>query len=131
MYAIFEDGGRQFQVEEGQELELDYREAPKGDQLRFDRVLAFRDDEGLRIGRPILESAAVTAEVLTACQGPKLVIQKFRRRKTYRRKTGHRQLYTRVRITKIEPGGPLAAPAPTPEGEGSGEAAGQAPMPLS
>jgi large subunit ribosomal protein L21 len=104
MYAIFEDGGRQFQVEEGQELDLDYREASKGDELRFDRVLACRDDDGLKIGRPTLESAAVTAEVLTVCQGPKLVVQKLRRRKNYRNKTGHRQLFTRVKITKIELG---------------------------
>jgi large subunit ribosomal protein L21 len=101
MYAIFADGGRQYKVEEGQELEVDYREASKGDQLRFDRVLAYRDDNGLKIGRPMLESAAITAEVLTVCQGPKLVVQKLRRRKNYRAKTGHRQLFTRVRITKI------------------------------
>jgi large subunit ribosomal protein L21 len=104
MYAIFEDGGRQFQVEQDQEIELDYREVPKGGELKFDRVLAYRDDGGLKIGRPIIESAAVTAEVLTVCQGPKLVVQKLRRRKNYRNKTGHRQLFTRVKITKIELG---------------------------
>jgi large subunit ribosomal protein L21 len=104
MYAIFEDGGRQFKVEEGQELEVDYREVSRGDELRFDRVLAYRDQGGLRIGQPVLESAAVTAQVLTVSQGPKLVIQKFRRRKTTRTKTGHRQLYTRVKITKIDVG---------------------------
>jgi large subunit ribosomal protein L21 len=104
MYAIFEDGGRQFKVEEGQELEVDYREVSRGDELRFDRVLAYHDQGGLRIGQPVLESAAVTAQVLTVSQGPKLVIQKFRRRKTTRTKTGHRQLYTRVKITKIDVG---------------------------
>jgi len=105
MYAIIEDGGRQYKVEEGQELELDYHEfPPRGQQITFERVLAIRDDDGLKMGRPTLVGAVVTGEVLGPMQGPKLVIQKFRRRKTYRRKTGHRQLYTRVRITAIAPG---------------------------
>jgi large subunit ribosomal protein L21 len=103
MYAIIQDGGRQFKVEEGQELDIDYREIPTGNEVKFDQVLAYRDDEGLRVGRPTLESALVTAEVLTVSQGPKLVVQKLRRRKNSRRKTGHRQLYTRVKITKIAP----------------------------
>jgi large subunit ribosomal protein L21 len=102
MYAIIEDGGRQYQVEEGQQLEVDYREVSRGDQLKFDKVLAYRDDEGLKIGQPVLESAVVTAEVVSVSQGPKLVVRKFRRRKDSRTKTGHRQLHTQVKITKIE-----------------------------
>lgn len=101
MYAIIEDGGRQFKVEEGQEIEFDYRDVPGGSPITFDRVLAVRDSEGLKLGRPLLSGAVVSGEILGPTQGPKLVIQKFRRRKTYRRRTGHRQLYTRVRITKI------------------------------
>ena len=104
MYAIFEDGGRQFKVEEGQQLDLDYRDAPAGDELKFDKVLAYRDDDGLKVGRPILESAAITARVVSVAQGPKLTIQKLRRRKNSRTKTGHRQLYTRVKIMKIQLG---------------------------
>ena len=98
MYAIIEDGGRQVRVEEGQEIEVDYREAARGDQLTFDRVLAYRDDEGIRVGQPTLEAATVTGEVIGAKLGPKIVVQKLRRRKNYRRKTGHRQLHTRVKI---------------------------------
>jgi large subunit ribosomal protein L21 len=101
MYAIIQDGGRQFKVEEGQMLDIDYREIPAGQELKFEQVLAFRSDDGLQVGRPLLESAVVTGEVLAVAQGPKLVVQKFRRRKNSRRKTGHRQLYTRVKITKI------------------------------
>jgi len=101
MYAIIEDGGRQFKVEEGQELELDYRDVPGGNPITFDRVLAVREEGGLQLGRPTLAGATVSGEVLGPTQGPKLIVQKFRRRKTYRRKTGHRQLYTRVRIAKI------------------------------
>ena len=104
MYAIIEDGTHQFQVEEGQELAVDYRDVPPGQSLTFDRVLALRDDGGLKIGQPTL-SATVTAEVLGVTQGPKLVVQKMRRRKNFRRKTGHRQLYTRVKIQKITSGG--------------------------
>ncbi len=102
MYAIIQDGGRQFKVEEGQQLDVDYREVSAGDELTFDQVLAYRDQHGLEVGRPTLESATVTAEVLSVAQGPKLVVQKIRRRKNSRRKTGHRQLYTRVMINEIE-----------------------------
>ena len=104
MYAIISDGGRQYKVEEGQILDIDLREASAGDAVTFDRVLAFRDDDSLKVGRPVLESASVTGEVVAVTQGPKLVVQKFRRRKNSRRKTGHRQLYTRVKINKIEIG---------------------------
>lgn len=102
MYAIIEEGGRQLKVEEGQELQVDYRDATAGEQLRFERVLAYRDESGLQVGQPVLDGFAVTAEILGIAQGPKLVVQKFRRRKNYRRRTGHRQMYTRVRIGKIE-----------------------------
>ena len=101
MYAIIEDSGQQWRVEEGQELRIDYREAAAGEKITFDRVLAYRDDDGLKIGQPTLESSSVTAEVLGTEQGPKLVVQKLRRRKNTRTKTGHRQLYTTVKIEKI------------------------------
>ncbi|HID76030.1 MAG TPA: 50S ribosomal protein L21 [Planctomycetaceae bacterium] len=102
MYAIIEDGGRQFKVEEGQQIDIDYRDVSRGNQVVFQRVLAVRDDDGIRLGCPTIESATVTAEVVGVAQGPKIVVQKFRRRKNYRRKIGHRQLYTRVKINKIE-----------------------------
>lgn len=103
MYAIIAESGRQYRVEEGQELEIDYRgAATSGDKLEFNRVLAVSGDDGVRVGAPELPGARVTAEVLGVEQGKKIFVQKFRRRKTYRRRTGHRQLYTRVRIEKIE-----------------------------
>jgi len=102
MYAIIEDGGKQLQVEEGMELNLDYRDVPVGEELTIDQVLAYRDDDGLKLGQPKLEGATVTAEVLAVRQGPKIVVQKLRRRKNSRTKTGHRQLHTRVRINKID-----------------------------
>ena len=102
MYAIFADGGRQYKVEEGQELDIDYRDVSKGDELEFDQVLAVSDDDGLKLGRPNVDGAKVTAEVLGARFGDKIVIQKIRRRKNSRHKAGHRQIYTTVRVQKIE-----------------------------
>ena len=104
MYAIIEDGRHQWKVEEGQELDVDYRDLPAGAEVKFERVLAVRDDEGLKIGRPTLGSAAVTAKVVGLVQGPKLVVQKFRKRKNMRRRTGHRQIFTRVVVEKISVG---------------------------
>jgi len=104
MYAIIQDGGCQYKVEEGQQLDIDFRDLPSGSEVKFDQVLAYRDDEGLKVGQPILDSVSVTAEVLAISQGPKLVVQKIRRRKNSRSKTGHRQLFTRVQISKIEAG---------------------------
>jgi large subunit ribosomal protein L21 len=101
MYAIIADGGRQYRVEEGQELVVDYRDVEQGSEIQFDRVLALSDEAGIRIGRPVIEGAVVTAEVVGAMQGEKLYIQKFRRRKNSRRRTGHRQIHTTVRISRI------------------------------
>lgn len=104
MYAIIVDGGRQYKVEEGQEFSIDYRGLGSGAEVNFDRVLALGDESGTLIGGPTLDGAKVTAEVLGVALGPKLVVQKLRRRKNSRRKTGHRQLYTMVRINKIQAG---------------------------
>jgi large subunit ribosomal protein L21 len=102
MYAIIADGGRQYRVEEGQEVVIDYRDVAKGDQIQFDRVLAVSTADGFQIGKPTLAGATVMAEVVGAMQGEKLIVQKFRRRKHSRRRTGHRQIHTTVRISKIQ-----------------------------
>ena len=102
MYAIVLDGGRQYRVIEGQQIDVDYREATKGSELTFDQVLAVSGEQGLVVGKPVVTGARVTAEVLGPAKGEKVYIQKFRRRKNYRRRTGHRQLYIRVRINKIQ-----------------------------
>lgn len=102
MYAIFADSGKQFRVEEGQELEVDYRDANPGESLEFDQVLLVSGDGETKVGTPQLDGAKVEAEVVGVSHGPKLVIQKLRRRKNSRRRTGHRQRYTTVRITGIK-----------------------------
>ena len=100
MYVVVEDGGRQYRVAEGDEIELDYRETPVGETITLERVL-FSGGEQTHVGTPVIEGAVVVAEVLGPVKGPKLRIQKFRRRKNYRRRTGHRQRYTAVRIREI------------------------------
>ena len=80
-YAIIADGGRQYKVEPGQKLEIDYREAEAGSSITFDRVLAVSDDSGFRLGKPTVDGASVTAKVIGETKGDKVYIQKFRRRK--------------------------------------------------
>ena len=101
MYAIISDSGRQYRVEEGQHLDVDYREAAAGDEIKFEKVLAVGTGSDTKIGKPEVAGATVTAKVVGVTQGPKLVVQKLRRRKNSRRKTGHRQMYTTVHIEKI------------------------------
>lgn len=102
MYAIFVDGGRQYKVEPGQRLDIDLRQnVNAGDTLEFANVLAIGGDEGLKLGAPSISGAKVTAKVIGTEKGEKVYIQKFRRRKNYQRRTGHRQQYTRVEIGEI------------------------------
>jgi len=101
MYAIIATDGRQYKVEEGQEIQVDLRESKEGDQVVFDRVLLVSGGGSVTVGQPTVAGASVTAEVLGQEMGDKVYIQKMRRRKNYRRRTGHRQMYTRVRIEAI------------------------------
>lgn len=101
MYAIIVDGGRQYRVEPGMEVDVDYRDIPQGESITFEKVLAVSGDEGLKLGAPTVSGATVTASVIGPARDKKVYIQKFRRRKNSRRRTGHRQIHTRVRIEKI------------------------------
>lgn len=101
MYAIIADGGRQYRVEEGQELTIAYRDVPAGEKLSFGDVLAVSGGDAVKLGSPTVSGASVTAEVLGLEQGPKINIRKLRRRKNFRKQTGHRAMYTRVRISSI------------------------------
>jgi large subunit ribosomal protein L21 len=118
MYAVFEDGSRQYRVSEGDVVTLDYRDVPVGQRLEFNRVLLYQGGDETRIGQPLVDGVRVLAEVVDH-PSTKLYIQHFRRRKNYRRLRGHRQPYTKVRIrTILLPGMEAAAapppPAPTP-----------------
>jgi large subunit ribosomal protein L21 len=100
MYVVFEDGSRQYRVQEGDVVKLDYREADVGASLEFNRILLAHSDNATTIGQPVIDGARVVAEVVDH-PSTKLYIQHFRRRKNYRRLKGHRQPYTSVRIRQI------------------------------
>lgn len=101
MYAIIADGAHQYKVEEGQMLEIDFREINAGDQITFERVLAVSSDSGFKLGKPNVEGAKVSAKVVGETKGEKIFVQKFRRRKNSKRRTGHRQKYIKVQIDSI------------------------------
>src|SRR5207237_704670 len=100
MYAVFEDGSRQYRVSEGDVVQLDYRDAEIGSRLEFNRVLLYQGGEDTRIGQPVIDGARILGEVVKH-SSTKLYIQHFRRRKNYRRLRGHRQPYTSVQIRYI------------------------------
>jgi len=100
MYAVFEDGSRQYRVSEGDVVRVDYREAEVGTRLEFNRVSLYAAGDDRQIGQPGLAGARVLAEVVDH-PSTKLYIQHFRRRKNYRRLRGHRQPYTEVQIRSI------------------------------
>lgn len=102
MYAIIEDGGKQYKVEQGTALCVETRDLAEGQtQIEFDKVLFVRDDQGVKIGSPYLKGAKVTATVNSLAAGPKVHPMKFRRRKNSKSRTGHRQKYLDVQITDI------------------------------
>lgn len=103
MYAIIEDSGQQFRVSEGDVLNVDLRDlADDAQTLEFDRVLLVSKDDKVKVGTPLVKGAKVQAEIVQAeAKGPKVYIHRLRRRKASRRKTGHRQKYVQVRVTKI------------------------------
>ena len=104
MYAIIAADGRQYKVQPGDEIQIDLREdAKQGDAVTFDNVLLVSGDKGVKVGKPKVAGAKVAAEVLKQEMGDKIYIQKMRRRKNFRKRTGHRQMYTRVRIGDITP----------------------------
>ncbi|MBS0206687.1 MAG: 50S ribosomal protein L21 [Planctomycetes bacterium] len=103
MFAVIEDGSRQYKVRQGDVLAVDFRsEVKDGETLTFDKVLIANGGGESVLGRPVIDGATVTAEVVVAeYKGIKLEIQTFHRRNASRRHTGHRQKYTRVRVTGI------------------------------
>lgn len=102
MYAIIEDGGRQHKVQNDLRLLIDYnKKLQPGDTIEFERILALCDGENVKIGQPIVSGAKVLAEVIDVKKGPKLTICWLRKRKNSRRKTGHRQKYTYIKVTQI------------------------------
>ena len=103
MYAVIETGGKQYRVEPGDVLDIE-RLGGTGDDgaVEFDRVLLVGDDDGVRVGTPVVDGASVKGSVVREARGPKIRIFKYKRRKGYRRTKGHRQGLHRVRIDDIQ-----------------------------
>ncbi|GAB56742.1 large subunit ribosomal protein L21 [Glaciecola punicea ACAM 611] len=101
MYAVFQSGGKQHRVAEGQTVRLEKIEVAPGETVEFDEVLMVSNGDDIKIGTPKVVGGKVTAEVVTHGRGDKIKIVKFRRRKNSRTQTGHRQWFTEVKITAI------------------------------
>jgi large subunit ribosomal protein L21 len=101
MYAIISTGGKQYKVSVGDEIFIEKLEGEAGDSIKFDVVLAICDDNGIQTGAPTVEGVSVDGEIVKQGKQKKLIIFKYKAKKGYRRKKGHRQPYTRVRINKI------------------------------
>jgi large subunit ribosomal protein L21 len=104
MYAIFRTGGKQFRAEPGATIRIPSIAAEPGSSVTFDEVLLSANDGDYRLGAPLVGGAAVTAEVVKHGRGEKIIVFKHKRRKNYRRKLGHRQGYTEVRVSEINLG---------------------------
>ncbi|KQN47181.1 MAG: 50S ribosomal protein L21 [Rahnella inusitata] len=101
MYAVFQSGGKQHRVSEGQTIRLEKLDIATGETIEFDQVLMIANGEEINIGLPLVAGGIVKAEIVAHGRGVKVKIVKFRRRKHYRKQQGHRQWFTDVKITGI------------------------------
>jgi len=103
VYAIIKTGGKQYKVSEGDVIRVEKLEAEKGDQLTLDTVLMVNDENGnVKIGEPLVDGAKVQVKVIAQDRDKKIIVYKYKRRKNYHKKQGHRQPYTKLLIEKIE-----------------------------
>lgn len=100
MYAIIATGGKQYRVSQGDVIYIEKIEKEVDSSVAFD-VLLLGGEEGLKVGKPVVEGASVEGKVLGQVKGEKIAILKYKSKKNYRRKAGHRQPYTKVEITSI------------------------------
>jgi large subunit ribosomal protein L21 len=102
MYAVVATGGKQYKVAEGDVLKVEKLAGDVGSEVAFDKVLLFSDGEDVKIGQPELEGVTVHGQIVARGKSKKIIVFKYKRRKRYRRKQGHRQPFTAVRIDRIE-----------------------------
>jgi len=101
MYAVVKTGGKQYRVSEGDTIKVEKLEGEPGASIQLNEVLLLSDGDNITLGRPFVDGANVTGEIVDQDRNRKVVIFKYRRRKRYRRKAGHRQPFTAVKITAI------------------------------
>jgi large subunit ribosomal protein L21 len=101
MYAIIETGGKQFRVQKDDVIDVELLESEKGSDVEFKNVLFLNKEGSVKVGTPYIAKAAVKGELLDQVKGPKVVAFKYKQRKGIRRKVGHRQKYSRIKITEI------------------------------
>ena len=101
MYAVIETGGKQYRVQEGDVLFVEKIDAEEGQVIDFDKVLVLSKEGDLTVGKPFIEGAKVEGSVLEQGKSKKIVVFKYKAKKNYRKKQGHRQPYTKVKIEKI------------------------------
>lgn len=102
MHAVIRSGSRQYRVSKGDTIQVERLAADAGDTVRLDQVLLVSSDQGIQVGTPTVQGAAVKATVLGDERGRKIIVFKYKRKNRYQIKTGHRQTYTRLRIEAIE-----------------------------
>jgi len=101
MYAIIETGGKQYRVQEGDVLRVEKLEIADGETVKFDKVLLVANDANLNVGKPYVDGAVVEGVVEKQGKAKKIIIFKYKAKKDYRKKQGHRQPYTQIKIEKI------------------------------
>jgi large subunit ribosomal protein L21 len=102
VYAVIETGGKQHKVTEGEIIRVDKLNAEPGAEVVFGKVMLVKtDDEALKVGQPYVDNASVTAEVLEQGKAKKIIVFKYKRKRNYQRKQGHRQQYTAIKIKAI------------------------------
>jgi len=115
MYAVVNTGGKQYKVQQGEVLRIEKIPGDVGSPVTFDRVLMFSDGENVNIGQPVLDNVAVEGHIVEQGKAKKIIVFKYKRRKRYRRKQGHRQEYTAVQIDSINEAGAATEEAPAAE----------------
>jgi large subunit ribosomal protein L21 len=100
MFAVIQTGGKQYRVSQGDKLKVEKLVGDVGSTITFDKVLLIAGDS-VKVGAPLIAGAKVEAQIVTQGRGPKIIVYKFKRRKNYRRKNGHRQPFTEVKVTGI------------------------------